>query len=206
MKTKLTIFVFIGLIWHQMLIAQVTTLGTFPGAPTDYVGWQTLSGIPLTIKNEDADPINFYTDAGTSSPINLRMFIQGNDGHVGIGSFTTANTLLHLHQASTTDTVVDLQMTNVATGNNVDDGSLIRVDPDKAWNFYQQEEDRWITFFTQSPVTGVLEGRLRIANDINGGTDRTRVLIGFAESVYPNAKPLLMLDIGEPFETTANLF
>lgn len=84
------------------LVAQVSTGNNF-GAVGDYVGWQLNQNLNLDIVNEDRYPIKFYTDGGAGSGgmwNNLRMFIQGNDGNVGIGNFTTANTLLHLHQVS----------------------------------------------------------------------------------------------------------
>ena len=65
------------------------------------------------------------------------MFIEGRTGNVGIGNFTTANTLLHLHRVD--DNLVDFQMTNAGTGNNTNDGFLIDVDPSGLLTLRQQE-------------------------------------------------------------------
>lgn len=115
MKKLLLIKAFILII--QPLNAQVITL-VHSGSGNDYVGWDVNQPFALTIKHEAALPINFYTNAnaGIGSLNNLRMFIQGNDGNVGIGNFSTANTLLHLHQVDR-NRRVNFQMTDEYTGN-----------------------------------------------------------------------------------------
>lgn len=74
----------------KILVAQVSTPNNFGGFG-DYVCWQLGQNLDLNIVNENRLPINFFTDSGAGSLSNLRMFIQGNDGNVGIGNFTTAN-------------------------------------------------------------------------------------------------------------------
>ena len=120
------------------LMAQVTTLGN-SGSTGDYVGWQLGENKDLNIVNEDRYPINFFTDSGAGSLSNLRMFIQGNNGNVGIGNFSTANTLLHLHQVSDVIRDVNFQMTNAFTGNAVTDGFLVDVNGSGRLRLNQQE-------------------------------------------------------------------
>jgi hypothetical protein len=140
MKTTFTSAFIFGMIMNvSFSSAQVSTGFNF-GSGTDYVGWDINQAFPLTIQHEAQQPINFYTDAGSGSLNNLRMFIQGNDGHVGIGNFATANTLLHLHQAIDDIRTVNFQMTNSVIGNGVDDGFLIDVDHAGVVALRQQEQ------------------------------------------------------------------
>ena len=55
-----------------------------PVGANDYIGWTSGTNTPLVIKNEDAQPIHFYTNAGAGTFNNMRMIILGN-GRVGIG-------------------------------------------------------------------------------------------------------------------------
>ena len=55
-----------------------------PVGANDYIGWTSGTNTPLVIKNEDAQPIHFYTNAGAGTFNNMRMTILGN-GRVGIG-------------------------------------------------------------------------------------------------------------------------
>jgi hypothetical protein len=55
---------------------QVTTVPN-NGLASDYVGWDINQGFPLTIQHENSQPINFYTDAGSGSLNNLRIFFEG---------------------------------------------------------------------------------------------------------------------------------
>ncbi len=50
----------------------------------DYLGWAFGVSLDLNIKNEAAQPIKFYTNAGAGSLNNLRMMIDGNSGFVGL--------------------------------------------------------------------------------------------------------------------------
>ncbi len=91
----LAIITMLMIVMSTDLIAQVSTPSNSGGAITDYVGWQFNENKDLNIVNEDRYPIKFYTAGGAGSSgmwNNLRMFIQGKDGNVGIGNFTTANT------------------------------------------------------------------------------------------------------------------
>jgi|JI10StandDraft_1071094.scaffolds.fasta_scaffold12714_7 hypothetical protein len=138
-KFKEISFIFMIFISTEKSMAQVSNPSN-AGGPGDYVGWQLGTSLNLDIVNEDPNPINFYTDAGIGGPgslSNLRMFIEGRTGNVGIGNFTTANTLLHLHRVD--DNLVDFQMTNAGTGNNTNDGFLIDVDPSGLLTLRQQE-------------------------------------------------------------------
>ena len=79
MKTqlfKLTVLCIMLLISIEKTIAQVTNPSN-SGILGDYVGWQLGTNLNLDIVNEDQFPINFYTDAGSGSLNNLRMFIEG---------------------------------------------------------------------------------------------------------------------------------
>lgn len=137
MKTKFKISLLFGMMMNvNVCLSQVST-GANNGLASDYVGWDINQTFPLTIQHENSQPINFYTDAGSGSLNNLRMFIEGRSGNVGIGNFTTANTLLHLHRVD--DNLVDFQMTNAGTGNNTNDGFLIDVDPSGLLTLRQQE-------------------------------------------------------------------
>jgi hypothetical protein len=96
MKTKnqlVICFTILQLLATKIVVAQVTTSNNFGGSG-DYVGWKLNQNLNLDIVNEDRYPIKFYTAGGAGSGgmwNNLRMVIQGNDGNVGIGNFTTAN-------------------------------------------------------------------------------------------------------------------
>ncbi len=125
----------------NVVFAQISSLTT-TGSSGDFVGWQLGQNISLDIVNEDQFPINFYTNGGAGSGgmwSNLRMFIQGTDGNVGIGNFTTANTLLHLHQSSDDIPIVNFQMTNSIIGNTATDGFLVDVDAAGTIALRQQE-------------------------------------------------------------------
>ena len=91
------------------MYGQVTTGFNF-GISSDYVGWDINQTFPLTIKHEGDYPINFHTNAGAGSLSNLRMFIEPN-GNIGVGNFTPANTLFHIHQSN--DGPVNFQMTDI---------------------------------------------------------------------------------------------
>ncbi|MFM2156853.1 MAG: hypothetical protein RL516_1602 [Bacteroidota bacterium] len=134
-------FTIVLLLTVKSLNAQVSTPSN-SGSNVDYVGWQLNQNLDLNIVNEDRYPIKFYTDGGAGSGgmwNNLRMFIQGNDGNVGIGNFTTANTLLHLHQFDDVRRKVDFQMTNFNIGNAATDGFLVDVDGNGLLRLNQQE-------------------------------------------------------------------
>ncbi|MBK7964034.1 MAG: tail fiber domain-containing protein [Bacteroidetes bacterium] len=139
-KFKIACIIMLLLFNSNELMSQATVLGN-SGTGGDYVGWQQGTGINLDIVNEDQLPINFYTNGGAGSGgmwNNLRMFIQGTDGNVGIGNFATANTLLHLHQ-SADDRDVNFQMTNSSIGNATTDGFLVDVDGSGLLRLNQQE-------------------------------------------------------------------
>ncbi len=130
------------LLHANKLMSQATVMGN-SGSGGEYVGWQQGTGLNLDIVNEDQLPINFYTNGGASGGSgmwnNLRMFIQGTDGNVGIGNFATANTLLHLHQENHDIPIVNFQMTNAAIGNAATNGFLIDVDGSGLLRLNQQE-------------------------------------------------------------------
>ncbi|MGI8600231.1 MAG: hypothetical protein ACR2KB_13335 [Chitinophagaceae bacterium] len=89
MKNLIKYFVIISITCSCSLSSygQATSsgLGNFPLTPgVDYLGWAFGVNLDLNIKNEDAMPINFYTNAGAGSLNNLRMMIDGNNGFVGL--------------------------------------------------------------------------------------------------------------------------
>lgn len=85
MKTKFKIALLFGMMMNvNVCLSQVST-GANNGLASDYVGWDINQTFPLTIQHENSQPINFYTDAGSGSLNNLRMFIEGRSGNVGIG-------------------------------------------------------------------------------------------------------------------------
>lgn len=87
--------------------AQVTIPGNLPpGFPAPFIGWNTLGGaIPLEIKTELPQDINFYTNAGAGTWANQAMIIKGNNniagwgannfGYVGIGNIQPLS-MLHI--------------------------------------------------------------------------------------------------------------
>ncbi|MBK7964031.1 MAG: hypothetical protein IPK10_01050 [Bacteroidetes bacterium] len=144
MKTNNQLVICISLVMlftTKNLIAQVSTPFNI-GVVGDYVGWTLGENKDLNIVNEDRFRINFFTDAGPGSGgmwNNLRMFIHDDNGHVGIGNFATANTLLHLHQEDHDNTTVNFQMTNAAIGNANSDGFLVDVNGSGLLRLNQQE-------------------------------------------------------------------
>ena len=55
-------------------VAQSSSTGFSTGTPnipntpgSDYLGWALNVNLPLMIKNEDAEPIRFYTNAGAGN-------------------------------------------------------------------------------------------------------------------------------------------
>lgn len=117
---------------------QSSTLGHL-GTTADWLGWNTLTSANLEIGHQGNHRINFYTNAGSSFPgslTNLRMFIE-EQGHIGIGNFSTANTLLHLHQSN--DFGVDFQMTDNSTGNSTTDGFEMEYHTAGYFNMTQNE-------------------------------------------------------------------
>src|SRR5690349_12769417 len=94
----------------EISLAQVTqSNNTPPGVPGPFLGWNTLGGaIPLEIKTELAQNINFYTNAGAGTFLNQRVIIRGsnnmntytdNTGWVGIGN-TMPMSILHIGQSN----------------------------------------------------------------------------------------------------------
>ena len=113
-------YTIVVLFTSKMLFAQVSTGNNF-GFTGDYVGWNSAQAFPLVIKHEAQQPINFHTFAGAGTLNNLRMFIEGNTGRVGIGNFASANTLLHVHE-SAANTEAEISISNNTTGNTTLDG------------------------------------------------------------------------------------
>ena len=107
---KLFLFVLTFLFTVFQVKSQTSILGN-AGGSLNYLGWDVNQTFPLTIKHEaPMQPINFYTNAGAGSLLNLRMFIEPN-GNIGVGNFTPANTLFHIHQSN--DGPVNFQMTDI---------------------------------------------------------------------------------------------
>jgi hypothetical protein len=121
---KLQILTIAMCLFLSTMYGQVTTGFNF-GISSDYVGWDDNQGFPLTIKHEALQPINFHTNTTAGSLSNLRMFIEPN-GNIGVGNFTPANTLFHIHQSN--DGPVTFQMTDNITGQSVTDGFEIEFD------------------------------------------------------------------------------
>jgi hypothetical protein len=100
------------LMFSNNVFGQATSgFNTPPGAnqpfgAADYLGWTSGTNAPLVIKNEDNQPIHFYTNAGTNSLNNrkmsiMRRMINGAEvAGVGIhgvnGPVTFPRSLLHL--------------------------------------------------------------------------------------------------------------
>ena len=99
--------------------SQVSVLGN-AGAAGNYVGWNAAQLFPVTVSHKGNFPINFQTN-GTQ-----RMTIMNTTGFVGIGAgFTAPKSYLHIDDNGIFGRM--FQVTNVATGINVDDGFLIRT-------------------------------------------------------------------------------
>ncbi len=93
------------------VLAQVSSLGNgFPGAATDYCGWNATRLFPLTVAHKGNFPINFQTN-GTQ-----RMTIMNTTGFVGIG-VTAPTELLHINDGANSY----LHVTN-GTGSTATDG------------------------------------------------------------------------------------
>ncbi|MEO8086878.1 MAG: tail fiber domain-containing protein [Bacteroidota bacterium] len=109
---KLTIL-FIALSCNIKIVnGQATTaVGTnLPGGLADFIGWQILAPpIPLTIKTELRQPLNFHTFAGGAGLANMRMQIYDvtggafNSGFIGIGNCNAflPQSLVHQNIADT---------------------------------------------------------------------------------------------------------
>jgi hypothetical protein len=141
MKTKLLkAFIFGMIMITNLSLGQVSTVPN-NGLSTDYVGWDVNQGFPLTIKHEAQQPIHFHTFAGAGTLNNLRMFIEGNTGRVGIGNFASANTLLHVHE-SATNTEAEISISNNTTGNTTLDGFRMGAFADNSVMFRFHEDAR----------------------------------------------------------------
>lgn len=71
----------IALCFHAS--AQVTKLNNSYISGTPFLGWDASLPYQLDIVNDNARPINFYTNAGGTFA-NLRMLIDAN-GNIGMG-------------------------------------------------------------------------------------------------------------------------
>jgi hypothetical protein len=124
----------------KLSLGQVSTVPNI-GLSTYYVGWDGFQTFPLVIKHEAQQPINFHTFAGAGALNNLRMFIEGNTGRVGIGNFASANTLLHVHE-SAANTEAEISISNNTTGNTTLDGFRMGAFADNSVMFRLYEDAR----------------------------------------------------------------
>ena len=87
MKKHLLVIVVTGMmaLLNLQIMAQVSVGNNGPGVAGQYVGWNVATAIPLSIKTEFNQPINFHTNTGAGGFGNLRMNIQSPSGFVGIG-------------------------------------------------------------------------------------------------------------------------
>jgi hypothetical protein len=128
--TTLITIAFLFSVYVNSSYSQATSApGTnLPGAGTDFLGWATgsLGTVnELTINNDEAMSINFYTSSGGTLS-NLRMWIYDNaapattQGFIGIGDMGTSASpvlpysLLHSYKSGNTD--VYHQFSNDNTG------------------------------------------------------------------------------------------
>lgn len=101
----------IGALLLAPLQAQISSLGNLPSSliPPDYVGWNGATTIPLEVRHNGNQPIEWYTDS--IRRMHLTETLTGQtvngytglnlSGHLGIGAFADPNvanpfTLLHL--------------------------------------------------------------------------------------------------------------
>ncbi len=167
----------------------------FPNTASDYLGWSTTSNstlsVPeLTIQNEDAMPISFYTNAGTGfSLAHMRMWIYdggggSNNGYIGIGDFAAASAtpqnLLHIHNQNAATSFT--QWTNTTTSAANVNGLIIGMNGSVAE--INQQETANLEVSTGGSLRMTVAGgsgnvgigtspgvaRLRVDNDIDIGT------------------------------------
>jgi hypothetical protein len=173
------------------------------GLATDYVGWDVNQGFPLTIKHEAQQPINFYTFAGAGTLSNLRMFIEGNTGRVGIGNFANANTLLHVHETAA-NTAAEISISNNTTGNTTLDGFRMGAFADNSVMFRLYEDAR-IDFGTDITNTANNKMRFRIFHGTVTGNTEVLGRVGIAErnANWGTNAPIALLHMGEGWPSGA---
>jgi hypothetical protein len=187
------------------LIAQVSTPAN-TGFVGNFVGWQLGEVKDLNIVNEDAFRINFYTNGSAGSGgmwNNLRMFIEGNTGRVGIGNFANANTLFHVHE-SATNTEAEISISNNTTGNTTLDGFRIGSFADNSVLFRLYEDAR-IDFGTDITSTANNKLRFRIFHGTVTGNTEVVGRVGIAErnANWGTNPPIALLHMGEGWTSGA---
>ena len=153
-------------------IKSQATIANNTAGGINFLGWANNVGVPLTIQHQAAQPIQFYTNAGTGATINnMRMRILGNyagQGLIGIGDmgtgaapFAPAN---QLHQHRLGNTTLYHQFTNNNTGVTAADGSLFGIEYRAATNpavnyslaTIRQKENAPIYFYTTDSLRMVI--------------------------------------------------
>jgi len=156
----------INKIFGQATTANGTNL---PVGGGDFLGWASSANAALVIKNEDPEPLNFYTNSGNASLNNLRMTIfdapgspaPANAGYVGIG-IASPNNLLHLKKSGTGDAVYTQWTNGNAThtnglwiGINTSNAGEINMKDHKALNFYTSDKVQSSKFKVCQGVTSL---------------------------------------------------
>ncbi|MEO5673142.1 MAG: tail fiber domain-containing protein [Chitinophagales bacterium] len=113
-----------------------------------WCGWDNTTSHQFDIKNENNQPINFYTNTGAGNFTPLRMTITGG-GNVGIGNFTAPNYLLHIHNTSTNSNVF-AQFTNGTTGSGSTNGFRIGLNSTNNNPELRGYDSQPMTFFTNN--------------------------------------------------------
>ncbi len=109
-----------------------------PSGAADYIGWTSGTNAPLDIKNEDSQPLKFYTNSGAGTYNNLRMIVAAA-GNVGI-NLTAPSNLLHVDAGK-------FQITNGGTtSTTATDGFLINQNGSNVE--LNQQENANMNFFT----------------------------------------------------------
>ena len=181
-------------------------------APLDYLGWTFGVNQPLNIVNEDGSWIGFYTNAGSGSLNNMRMWIydgngQANDGFVGIGDFATAGAtpqqLLHILDNSVSGRAYAQWTNSALSGHTALNGFLVGNNGVNAELI--QQEDAPIFFYTNDASNNIKE-RMRIhygngyEDGITPNSFTTKVSISYADptATFPLIiNPVSMLNLGE---------
>ena len=128
MKTIILLIVAFILGLNQLILGQATTApgNTWGGGGNEYIGWDVISALPLSIKHELPQPIMLLTNTGMGGFGNLRMWIYDNPspttipGFIGIGDMgsitlpVTPYSLLHSYKLGNSD--VYHQFSNDNTG------------------------------------------------------------------------------------------
>ncbi|MEO5571232.1 MAG: hypothetical protein ABIT08_00830 [Bacteroidia bacterium] len=212
----LAIFCYIGNVKSQSTSTGFLLPGT-PNTPQvgiqNYLGWAAGTGFSLTIKNEDALPINFHTNTGAVGFGNIRQTIMGNygasGGLIGMGDMGTTfitfqpQNLLHLHR--TGNTSFWQQFTNDNTGTTNNSGTLIGLEYDPVrgvsdFYFRNYLNDGRFVFMT-TDATGQQHTRMNIQKQTLMGQEVTRVKIIEDELHFPNSNylinpPMALLHLG----------